>query len=123
MSTQTAIDATRPDELQWLPNLGHEPAIPEGWEFAGVEYANGGRIMLDPSAWAWDFINHKSDLRRYAIRRKRALVISGRLTSVGERFAGIDSGDQQITLGVNVEQACWLGRYVGGQIKLTVEVQ
>lgn len=182
---KAAIDATKPDELQWLPNPGHEPAIPEGWEFAGVEYVDGDRIMLDeaaePSAWAWDFINHWSDLRRYAIRRKPsanlgkeagaqqpdgcrlqpirfvervdrvvssencdglrlyragesatdpklirhqsgALVIAGRLTSVGERFAGIESGDQQITLSVNVEQARWLGRYVGGEVKLTVEV-
>lgn len=216
---KAAIDATTPAELQWLPNPGHEPAIPEGWKFAGVEYANGDRIMLDeaaePSAWAWDFINHRSDLRRYAIRRKPtqpsqidainasvhacntafgacpepqgvraqptldqaleqlrieaerlqqpsptptlsevtpvtedahelrkravllalnifepepirkqsgALVIAGRLTSVGERFAGIDSGDQQITLGINTEQARWLGRYVGGEVKLTVEV-
>lgn len=193
MSTRTdaikaAISATAPAELQWLPNPGHDPAIPEGWEFAGVEYVNGDRIMLDeaaePSAWAWDFINHRSDLRRYAIRRKPsanlgkeagaqqpdgcrlqpirkpnaqptlaevvssancdglrlyraggsatdpklirhqsgALVIAGRLTSVGERFAGIDSGDQQITLSINTEQARWLGRYVGGEVKLTVEV-
>lgn len=56
-------------------------------------------------------------------KQSGALVIAGRLTSVGERFAGIDSGDQQITLSINTEQARWLGRYVGGEIKLTVEVQ
>lgn len=222
---KAAISATAPSELQWLPNPGHEPEIPDGWEFAGVEYANGDRIVLDeaaePSAWAWDFINHRSDLRHYAIRRKPtqpnqtptlaemtpvtedahelrkravllalngnwartqtiaarigepafhvliairalcasgdvaqsvdddgwpvfrlntdtpmvnifepepirkqsgALVISGRLTAVGERFAGIDSSGQQITLSINTEQARWLGRYVGGEVKLTVEV-
>lgn len=63
-----------------------------------------------------------------------ALVISGRLTSVGETFATIITGtrtladqlagvaSQQVTLGISTEQARWLGRYVGGQIKLTVEV-
>lgn len=34
--------------------------------------------------------------------------------------AGVAS--QQVTLGISTEQARWLGRYVGGQIKLTVEV-
>lgn len=96
---KAAIDATTPDELQWLPNHGHEPAIPEGWEFAGVEYANGDRIMLDeaaePSAWAWDFINHRSDLRRYAIRRKpsvspasTAAISRSRCRSARSRRAG-----------------------------------
>lgn len=63
-----------------------------------------------------------------------ALVISGRLTSVGETFATILTGtrtladqlagvsSQQVTLGINTEQARWLGKYVGGEVKLTVEV-
>ena len=100
-----------------------------------------------------------TDIAEYAIRRKptqpsqidainasvqaellqqpqsATLVISGRLTSVGETFATIITGtrtladqlagvaSQQVTLGISTEQARWLGRYVGGQIKLTVEVQ
>lgn len=56
-------------------------------------------------------------------QQSASMTIAGRLTSVGERFAGIESGDQQITLSINTEQARWLGKYVGGEIKLTVEVQ
>lgn len=52
-----------------------------------------------------------------------ALVIAGKLTAVGERFAGIDSAGQQITLSINTEQARWLGKYMGSEVKLTVEVQ
>lgn len=55
-------------------------------------------------------------------KQSAALVIAGKLNAVGENFAGITSGGQSITLGINTDQARWLGRYVGGQIKLTVEV-
>ena len=51
-----------------------------------------------------------------------SMTIGGRLTAVGESFAGIESAGQQITLGINVEQARWLGKYVGGEVKLTLEV-
>lgn len=56
-------------------------------------------------------------------KQSGALVIAGKLNAVGENFAGITTGNQSITLGINTDQARWLGRYVGGQIKLTVEVQ
>lgn len=61
---------------------------------------------------------HHRPKRRYA----GALVIAGKLNAVGENFAGITSGNQQITLSINTDQARWLGRYVGGEVKLTLEV-
>lgn len=108
--------------------------------------------------WSWQYSLCDTDIAEYAIRRKptqpsqidainasvqaellqqpqsATLVISGRLTSVGETFATIITGtrtladqlagvaSQQVTLGISTEQARWLGRYVGGQINLTVEV-
>lgn len=68
-------------------------------------------------------------------KQSGALVISGRLTAVGENFATILTGtrtladqlagvsSQQVTLGIGTEQARWFGKYVGGEVKLTVEVQ
>ena len=55
-------------------------------------------------------------------QQSASMTIGGRLTAVGESFAGIESAGQQITLGINVEQARWLGKYVGGEVKLTLEV-
>lgn len=184
------LSATAPSELQWLPNPGHEPEIPEGWELAHIILCNGEDANAQFGPWFWQYSLCDTDIAEYAIRRKptqpsridainasvhacntafgarpepqgvraqptldqaleqlrieaeclqqpqsAALVISGRLTSVGETFATILTGtrtladklagvsSQQVTLGINTEQARWLGKYVGGEVKLTVEVQ
>ena len=55
--------------------------------------------------------------------RSGAMTITGTLTSIGTTFAAIQSGDRVITLSLTTEQTRWLGRYVGGEVKLTVEVR
>lgn len=245
---KAAISATAPAELQWLPNPGHEPVIPEGWEIAGARFSDGDEYTVPPNGRILSLAD--ANVTEYAIRRKPtqrsdpqgvraqptldqaleqlrieaerlqqpsptptlsevtpvtedahelrkravllalngnwtrahtiadrigepafhvlialralcasgdvaqsvdddgwlafrlntdtpmvnifepepirkqsgALVIAGKLNAVGENFAGITTGNQSITLGINTDQARWLGRYVGGQIKLTVEV-
>lgn len=175
MSTRTdaikaAISATAPSDLQWLPNPGREPEIPDGWELAHIILRNGEdadairRKPTQPSqidainasvqacntafgarpepqgVRAQPTLDQALDQLRIEAERLQqpqsaTLVISGRLTSVGETFATIITGtrtladqlagvsSQQVTLGINTEQARWLGRYVGGEVKLTVEVQ
>lgn len=84
---------------------------------------------------AYDVVHVRYCVPAPTRQQSGALVISGRLTAVGETFATIVTGtrtladqlagvsSQQVTLGINTDQARWLGRHVGGEVKLTVEVQ
>jgi hypothetical protein len=245
---KAAISATAPAELQWLPNPGHEPEIPEGWEIAGARFSDGDEYTVPPNGRIMSLAD--ANVTEYAIRRKptqfsepqgvraqptldqaleqlrieaeclqqpsptptlsevtpvtedahelrkravllalngnwtrahtiadrigepafhvlialralcasgdvaqsvdddglpvfrlntnapmvnifepepirkqsAALVISGRLTAVGETFAGITSGGETMTLSIDADRARWLGQHVGRDVKLTVEV-
>ena len=217
---KAAIEATAPAELQWLPNPGHEPEIPEGWEIAGARFSDGDEYTVPPNGRILSLAD--ANVTEYAIRRKptqptltdltptdedpaelrkrmvllalngnwlraqtiadricepvsavlvalrelctsgdvaqsiddgwpvfrlntnepmvnifepepepapepirqrsAAMVIGGTLTSVGATFAALETGGRLVALSLTTDQARWLGQYVGGEVKLTVEV-
>lgn len=55
-------------------------------------------------------------------QQSASMTIGGRLTAVGETFAGITSGGKTMTLTIDADQARWLGQHVGRDVRLTVEV-
>ena len=67
--------ANQPDcELQWFPNCGHEPLIPDGWELVKARLADG---LMIPAYYArnWSLTseilnNTGRTIKEYAIRRK-----------------------------------------------------
>lgn len=73
---KAAIDATAPTELQWLPNPGHEPEIPEGWELAGLRFEEWDQKIFpsgeNVSTWGWSGPEFEP-ITEYAIRRKEGV--------------------------------------------------
>ena len=55
-------------------------------------------------------------------QQSASMTIAGRLTAVGETFAGITSGGETMTLSIDADRARWLGQHVGRDVRLTVEV-